>query len=178
MNKKENGITLITLVVTIVVMLILAGITVKSGKSAIKNANLEEMKTNMLLIQTKAKEYVENANFDLGVKPDEATDEMKTKAKSELTGADKGEQISSNDSIVSQLTIMGINPDDITNGNVYKLTTENLNNMGIKKVESNEENGWYVIVYNISEVSAEIYNTKGFDNRYSLTDIEQIELQD
>ena len=56
-----------------------------------------------------------------------------TKAKSELTGADKGEQISSDDSIVSQLTIMGINPDDITNGNVYKLTTENLNNMGIKK---------------------------------------------
>lgn len=36
MNKKENGITLITLVVTIVVMLILAGITVKLGKSSNK----------------------------------------------------------------------------------------------------------------------------------------------
>ena len=61
--KKENGITLIALGVTIIVLLIIASIGVYSGKETIKKAQLEEMRTNMLLIQAKSKEYVEEANF-------------------------------------------------------------------------------------------------------------------
>ena len=56
--KKENGITLIALGVTIIVLLIIASIGVYSGKETIKQAQLEEMRTTMLLIQAKSKEYV------------------------------------------------------------------------------------------------------------------------
>ena len=77
--KQEKGVTLIVLVVTIIVLLILATITMYGGTDIIKKSKLEGLKTNMLVIQTKAKEYVENAKFQLGIKPEEATDAMKEK---------------------------------------------------------------------------------------------------
>ena len=71
-KNRTNGVTLISLSITIVILLILAGIALYSGSDTIKKAQLEELKTNMLLIQAKAREYVEDANFKMGVNPDEA----------------------------------------------------------------------------------------------------------
>ena len=176
MKKNEKGITLVVLTITIIILLILAGITVYTGKDSIQKANLEGLKTNMLLIETKAREYVENASFDLGIDPQNATEEMKTNAKNELNGEDKGTLVTSDDAIVKDLLNIGIKQEDIDNGKVYKLTTENLEKMGINDVESNSEKGWYVIVYNIDDTTAEIYHTIGYQGKYSLTDIEQIEL--
>ena len=176
MKKNEKGITLVVLTITIIILLILAGITVYTGKDSIQKANLEGLKTNMLLIQTKAREYVENASFDLGIDPQNATEEMKTNAKNELNGEDKGTLVTSDDAIVKDLLNIGIKQEDIDNEKVYKLTTENLEKMGINDVESNSEKGWYVIVYNIDDTTAEIYHTIGYQGKYSLTDIEQIEL--
>ena len=59
---------------------------------------------------------------------------------------------------------------------MYKLTTEFIEKMGINDLVSNDEIGWYIFVYNIEETTAEIYNTTGYNGKYSLTDIEQIEL--
>ncbi len=172
--KDNKGITLIALVITIIVLLILAGITINTGMESIKKANLEGLKTNMLLIETKAKEYVENASFKLGVNPN--TDTMYEKAKENLVGDDKGAVVNSDDEIVSDLLNMGITQEDINRGKVYKLTTQNLEKMGINNVQSNNDEGWYVIVYNIEDTSAEIYYTNGYQGKYSLTDIEKIEI--
>ena len=176
MKKNEKGITIVVLTLTIILLLILAGITIYMGQDSIQKANLEGLKTNMLLIQTKAKEYVENASFDLGIDPQNATNEMKTNAQNELTGEDKGMLVTSSDSIVNELLNIGILQEDIDNGKVCKLTTENLKNMGINNVESNDEDGWYVIVYNIDDTTAEIYHTIGYQGKHSLTEIEQIEM--
>ena len=167
---------LISAIITITILIILAGITIYIGKESIKKANLEGLKTNMLLIETKAREFVENASFDLGINPQNATDEMKTNAQNELNGESKGTLVNPDDSIINQLLNMGISQEDINNKNVYKLTTENLEKMGINDVKSNDEEGWYVIVYNIDDTAVEIYHTVGYDGKYSLTDIEQIEL--
>ncbi len=174
MRKKENGITLVALSITIIILIILASITIYTGKDSIRKANLEGMKTNMLLIETKAKEYVENASFKLGVNPDANT--IYEKAKENLSGEDKGTLVTSGDSVVNDLLDIGIKQDDIDKGKVYKLTTQNLEKMGINDVESSDEEGWYIIVYNIEETKAEIYHTIGYNGKYSLTDIEQIEL--
>ena len=56
---------MIVLVITIALLLILAGISIQGGGSIIKRADLENLKTDMLLIKVKGKEYVENANFNL-----------------------------------------------------------------------------------------------------------------
>lgn len=69
-TRESNGITLTSLVVTIVMLVIIAGISIYSGKATIKKARLEGLKTNMLLIQAKAKEYVEEANFKIGKNTD------------------------------------------------------------------------------------------------------------
>ena len=52
-------------------MIILAGIGIYGSTDIIKKAKLEEMETNMLLIEAKAREYVESATFKMGINPDE-----------------------------------------------------------------------------------------------------------
>ena len=172
--KEESGVTMIVLVVTIIVLLILASITMYGGTDIIDKSRLEGLKTSMLLIQAKAKEYVENASFELGIRPEEATEEMKAKSQAELEGEEKGTKVNLGDPIVDQLLKIGIKQEDIEKGNVYVLVTENLEKMGIKGTKSNEKSGYYVIVYNLDEISAEIYNTLGYKKIYSLTEIENI----
>lgn len=173
--REEKGVTLIVLVVTIIVLLILAAITMYGGTDMIDKSRLEGLKTNMLLIQTKAKEYVENAKFQLGIKPEEATEPMKEKARLELEGDEKGTKVNVGDSMANEVIKIGINQDEIEQGNVYWLSTANLEKMGIKGTKSDEKSGYYIIVYNMEEISAEIYNTVGYKDIYSLTDIENIE---
>ena len=172
--REQKGVTLIVLVVTIIVLLILASITMYGGTDIIDKSRLEGLKTNMLLIQTKAKEYVENAKFQLGIKPEEATETMKEKARLELEGEDKGTKVNVGDSFASEATRIGISQAEIEEGNVYWLSTSNLEKMGIKGTKSDEKRGYYIIVYNMEEISAEIYNTVGYKDIYSLTDIENI----
>ena len=177
MKKEENrGITLMALVITIGVLIILASITIKYGSESIKQAKIQNMKTNMLLIEAKTKEFVENANYDLGIKPEEATDEMKEKSNSELEGNGKGTKVLSSSSISGKIIDIGISSADLNNGKVFQLSTSDLEGMGIKGVESNERDGWYVVVYDVENASVKIYNTVGIDidgnTKYCLDDID------
>lgn len=61
--KNEKGITLVALIITIIVMLILAGVTIRFGTDAVKKANLEDIKTEMISIKTRAKIIAEQYNF-------------------------------------------------------------------------------------------------------------------
>ena len=160
--KNNKGITLIALTITIIILLILASITIYSGKESIKKAQLESLKTNMLLIKAKAKEYVEQASFKNGVNKSEISEE----AKNEL----KGKESNASDYSKQNITING--------GEIlYKLTSDNLKEMGLKDVKlgSNEE---YLVKYNIKDVTVEVYNTSGYENNgttvYSLSELEKI----
>jgi len=62
--RNNSGITLIALVITVIVMLIIAAVTIHGGTQVIKEAKVEDIKTNMLLIQAKLKIYVEQAKFE------------------------------------------------------------------------------------------------------------------
>ena len=61
----ERGITLIALIITIIVLIILAGTVIYSGTGMIKSVNLETIKTNLLLIQAKAKTIYEKLSFEV-----------------------------------------------------------------------------------------------------------------
>lgn len=175
-NMKGNkGITMIVLIITIVVLLILAGISIGTGNNIIKESERENLKTNMLLIKVKGKEYVENANFKLGTNIDTATDKETriANAKAEL----KGEEITDISIFDGNINLT---QETITNDNTnyiyyYKLSTQNLENIGVSNVKSDEGNGWYIIKYDIKNVVIEIYNTKGFENEgtvyYSLSEM-------
>ena len=163
MNK---GVTLVALSVMIIILLILAGVGIYNGKETIEKANLEGLRTNMLLVEAKAKEYVENANFKLGIGTDEQKKERMEDAKSEL----KGTAIEKPDYITSE------NPSDFVC--YYKLSTEQLKEMGISNVKS--DNGEYVVEYDIDNATVEIYNADGFEKDnvvyHSLEEIENLNI--
>ena len=62
--KSNKGITLIALIVTIIIILVIAAITVYEGSKLIDQAKYEDVKTNMLLLQAETKNYVEQAKFE------------------------------------------------------------------------------------------------------------------
>lgn len=61
--KMEKGITIIALIITIILMLLLIGVTIHFSTDAIDKANLEDIKTDMISIKTRAKIVAEQYNF-------------------------------------------------------------------------------------------------------------------
>ena len=57
----------------------------------------------------------------------------------------------------------------------YKLTEDNLKDMGLSNIKLSDTDELYIVKYDIQNAKVEIYNTKGYEGKYSLTDIEQIE---
>ena len=101
---------------------------------------------------------------------------MKQKSNEELEGAGKGTKVLPSDGITATLINIGISSDDINNGNVYKLSTSDLKSMGINGVDSNDEDGWYVVVYDVENSKVKVYNTDGISDdskqvKYCLDDI-------
>lgn len=162
--RKENAITLISLAITVIVILIISSVATYSGKEIIRKGKLEELRTNMLLIQAKAKEYVEDANFKMGLAPDETRKE-EVRRSVYVDGA-KLEEVNAQE--------YGIDNSSVC----YKVTKETLNIWGLDKIEL-KDNEDYLIAFDDENATVEIYNTKGFvddngDTRNSLTDIEEI----
>lgn len=62
-NKQDKGITLIALVITIIVMLILASVTIEIGTGQVERAKLEDIKTTMLLIKGRAQIVADKESF-------------------------------------------------------------------------------------------------------------------
>ena len=64
MKINQKGITIVSLVITIIILLIIGGATVYIGTSVIKQATLQTVNTNMMLIQAKTKTIAEQAKFN------------------------------------------------------------------------------------------------------------------
>lgn len=160
-TKESKGITLISLMITIVVLSIIAGISINSGGNLIEKTKLESLRTNMLLIQAKAKQYAEEANFKLGFSPDASKLE---RVREEVYGAaflEKSSGISANENIpVSEC---------------YIVTQKTLELWNLKDIKLQEEE-YYLIKFDETNVTVEVYNTIGFNEKYSLTDIDAIEI--
>ena len=165
--KKEKGVTLIALTITIIVLLIIAGIAIYSGRETIQKANLEALRTNMLLIEAKAKGVVEEANFQLG--PDfQKESEIGTIRNDLYVTENKLQKLSD-----SGITVSSEIP---TGDNIYVFTQKTASLWALDNVYSELEDGeYYIIEFNEREATVEIYNTIGYQGYYSLTDIDELE---
>lgn len=165
MGKKgegqTKGITLISLIIAIIVLLIIAGISIYSGKDIIKRAKLEELRTNLLLIQAKAKEYVEEANFKMGPSPD---DSKKTAVRQQVYEEEAKLQKATNITAPSGIPV----------SECYQVTKETLRDWGLDKIETKPEE-YYLIQFDDTNATVEIYHTEGYNGKYSLTEIDAIE---
>lgn len=166
MRINENkGITLVTLTITVIVLAIIAGITVYTGVDTVKRANLESLRTNMLLIQAKAKEYVEEASFKIGPNNNDIT-----KANETAKGVYEGYGL-------KQIDSSSIGNINVTNQEkCYEVNSEALNNMGLNKIaEDMETDEKYIVEFNEQNLTVEVYNTIGYQSKYSLTDLEELQ---
>lgn len=152
MNKNQKGITIVSLVITIILLLIIGGITVTIGTSVIKQANLQTVNTNMMLIQAKTKTIAEQAKFNNN------QDNYKGTVLSEVSGNKK----------IDKLLEAGIIEDT---SKYYLLSKEDLVSMGLEKIEI--EDG-YIVNYETEEI---IY-VKGYENGgetyYKLDDMKNV----
>ena len=165
MNRKERGVTLVALVITVVVLLIIASIAVYSGSETVRKAKLEELRTNMLLIEAKAKGLVEEVNFKIGLTKPEDTEYAgkKEQAENEVyggAGLEKATDVSA--------------PSAIPVSECYKVTDATLQNWGLEDMEK-EEGEEYLIKFDDVNATVEVYNTLGYNGKYSLAEIDSIE---
>ncbi len=165
--KNNKGVTLVALVVTIIVLMSVALIAVNSGKENISKAKLEQIKTNMLLIQAKAKESVEEANFKMGINPnDEKKAEVRNEVYVQQVGLKPAKDVEMQDIPYSIESIKEQS---------YIVTDEVLEKWGLNKIER-ETNEYYLVKFDETNVKVEVYNTLGYEEKYSLTEIENIHL--
>lgn len=68
MTKDKKGITLISLAVTIVVMLIILGVTLVSGTALLDNSKLTKIETTLIMIKSRAEILAEQYGFDENIK--------------------------------------------------------------------------------------------------------------
>lgn len=152
--NNKRGVTLVTLVITIIVLLIIASISIYVGTDIIKKANLQNINTNMMLIQAKTKTIYEQEKFN------HRANYKGTKI-TEVTG----------NSAVDELMSKNIleEPDKF-----YLLNQNDLNEMGLEKI--NIDKG-YAVNYETEEI---IY-IKGFEANnstyYKLSEMKNLNIE-
>lgn len=164
--KSEKGMTTKSVVIVIFILILIGCTGAFVMNKMIKERQSESLKTNMLIIQAKSKEYCENAKTKLGASPTDETKEEATKYLEEI-GSKYYESL--------DIDINKFNLEDTEN--LYLLTTESFEKMGIEEIQSSEKNGYYFVKFDIENEKVEVFNTKGFvkdgTTYYSVVDIDQ-----
>jgi len=160
--KDEKGLTFLsTILIVIIIALIVFGV-VYIVKIQMNKENLENLKTDMLLVQAKTKKIQGDYTLD---KKDET-----------LVGT-KISEMQENETIKSFIE-KDLFKIDEKNKKYYVLNQDNLNSLELNQVVL-EEGHFFIVEYTENE----IYHTKGFtytdgNTYYKLSEIENLEMQD
>ena len=116
MLKNKNGVTLVVLILSVIIMLIIFGVTVTSGTDLLENADKNRLKSNLYLVKARAETLLEDYLFD-------GTDNLGDEASSsQISGV--GFDESSEEYIyrvwdTSKLEEEGISTDDVKTAEVF-----------------------------------------------------------
>ena len=136
--KNQKGITLIALVVTIIVLLILAGITINMGTQSIKDSREDTLLSELGMVQNAILQRKTKADLTDEAYPGDKIDIATVNSViAEINSQQTGEDIELKDNSEGK------------ENNYYLLTTSNngLNNLGITKSENE-----YIVNYETGEV--------------------------
>ena len=157
---NNKGVTMIALVITIMVMVIRFGITINSGIEILRGTQLKDTITILSMIKAKGIGYQEKVDFQAGydgTKLDEA--------RTTIYQGEAGLVLITNTAEVS----IGLNS---ANANYY-VPSVALEKMGINEEAGDKD---YIISFNDTDLSVEVYLVKGYEGKYSLTDLEGLKL--
>ena len=138
----------------------------QKAQNMVEEANLNDLKTNMLLIQAKTIKCIEEVSFQKANVKDEA---RIAEIKNENL---KGKKVSSNEDVKKLVE----NTNKVESEKIeeyYYLDEQDLADIGITNL-SIEKNGYFIVKYNIDEVSVEVLNTKGYNGLYTLEELNQV----
>ncbi len=147
--KLENGITIIALIITIILMLILVGVTIHFSTDAIDKAKLEDIKTDMISIKTRAKIVAEQYNFK----------DIEALVGSEITAEEAGK--------------IGLEEEIVANGDkILKWSSSDLANQNLSSIQGDK----YIVFYDLEDPNnCEVYSIEGYEGKYySLTDLQNL----
>ena len=132
MKKNNSGITLVALIITIIVMIIIATISLYEGKEIIQKSKVQTIQTNMFSIQAKVKAYAEEIDAKVW-----ALSNKEEKRKSEFNNR-------------------GLNGPNSNEGKLeYTITQDALKKMGLETLNASD----YTVVFNTSYTDIDIkYN--------------------
>lgn len=156
--RQEKGITMVSLVITILILVVLVGVGIYSASPIIGKATAEDLTTELMLIQAKWKVEREKVNFD----GDSSLDSQLIIGE----GEGKGKLIE------EYQTQKGAWAEDGDNTTYYQLPQEALNAMGLGMLKAENK---YIVNYDNDEI---IYGD-GFDAEdkktyYKLSDIKEL----
>ena len=156
--KNSKGITMIALIIIVLIMILLASVTAYEANGLVTVARVQSVTTNLLLIQAKVRIINEKIVFE-----SEEDKKSQLYVGTKLIEGDKALETMRDKEIVTN--------DDINNNSYYLLSKEDLIDMGLESI--NSEDG-YVVNYKTEEV---IY-MKGVKNNegkylYKLSEMNQ-----
>ena len=167
--KNECVKSIVILVIMTILVIIGASVIINLAKQMVAETKVEDLKTNMLLMQAETKKGLEEVCFRI-VNLNSSNEEDLTKINNIKKEYLKGIMLSNSPTEVQEATK---NVPDITfDENCYYLDEFCLSEMGIKETNSNEL-GYFIVKYDFSNADIEIINTNGFEGKYTLTQIIQ-----
>lgn len=153
MKNQNKGITIIALIITIIIMLILAGVTMQYGTGQIERTKLEDIKTTMLLIKGRAQIVIDKEGFG---------------GSYDNTGMIKLEEASGYNT--SNLQNIFNNLEDSSNLYIWEQAAMNNNSIDVE-ITNNE---FFVIDYATGEVYYSLGYTYEGNTYYSLTQMQNV----
>lgn len=151
MLKEKKGVTLISLVITIVVMLIILGITVFTADDLLRKTDIRKFQTNLYLVEARAKTMLNNYLFD---------------------GTDKlGNEL-------DDVNISKFSWEENTSKYIYReWNIEELRKQGID-TSNVAENEKFIIKYDIINEEVDVASTRGIvdgngEEKYTLSSLEE-----
>lgn len=174
--KEQRGITLVALIMTVIILIIIASISIYEGRTAIVNAKIQTFETNMLIIKAKAKEYGEEIDAELwAYSEDEETEEEK---KTELL-AEYGFVESSISSTITAQLDSELGTGDIEVYSIEQLLIDN----GLSELQEDTSDGEYLVVYSADDYTkVDVVYTGGISydegTYYTLSALQEVYSED
>lgn len=161
--KKQNGVAIPILIIGIVIIIAIATVIVHYAKNMVEENRLQDLRTNMLLIQAETKKDLEKVCFQ--------TTNLDNKKEEDLAKINEIKKENLKGTLVQGSEIEKSIPQEITiDENCYYLDEKNLTEMGIKDLDS-VEYGYFIVKYDFSNITVEVMNTKGYEGKYTLTQL-------
>ena len=169
--KNESGKSIVILLIMTILIIIGASVIINYAKQMMEETKAQDLRTNMLLMQAEAKKGLEEVCFRT-VNMDKSKEADLTKINEIKQEFLQGIMLSDSPAEVQE-AIKNV-PEVTFDESCYYLDETTLMEMGIENINQ-EEQGYFIVKYDFSNANLEIINTKGYEGKYTLTQIVEIQ---